>query len=271
MMSIYWLAMPRNDFHEVPRRKLRDSVLEQLLAAIDGGRYPPGTELPSERDLMAQMGVGRPAVREAMMALEHSGLIKIAHGRRAKVRSVDLLGTSELADSVAAGAARILDRTSPSVGQLAEARHLFETTVVRLAAERATPAGIALLKAALEDNRRAISSSSDRYLATDMSLHRTIAALAGNPLCTALGEALFSWLPLHCIRMVHVKGANLLSYDEHARLVECIAAGDPQGAVEALEAHLARSHSLYQRLADQPGDVPPRVSVDNPHSRRRVT
>ena len=52
--------------------------------------------------------------------------------------------------------------------------------------------------------------------------------------------------------MVHIDGANLLSHDEHARLVERIAARDPKGAVKALERHLARSHSLYQRLRPQP-------------------
>src|SRR4051812_18355567 len=98
--------MPRNDFETIPRRKLRDSVLEQLLTAIEGGTFPPGAELPSERELMTQMGVGPPAVREAMRALEHSGLIAIAHGRRAQARLPQLAGTSELANRIALGAAR---------------------------------------------------------------------------------------------------------------------------------------------------------------------
>ncbi|MEO8134036.1 MAG: FCD domain-containing protein [Betaproteobacteria bacterium] len=256
--------MARNDFHPIPRRKLRDSVLEQLLSAIERGTYPPGAELPSERELMAQMGVGRPAVREAMMALEHSGMIAIAHGRRAQVRLPEMAGTSELAQRIMLGAANILDRDAPTVGQITEARHLFETNMVRLAAERATPSGVARLKRALDDNRRAISSA-DGYLDTDMALHRTIAAMAGNPLCAAVGDALFTWLPRHCIRMVHVKGANLLSYDEHARIVEAIAARDPKGAVASIEAHLARSHTLYQRL-----DIDPMAATAPPLAKRRT-
>ena len=247
MMSIYFPAMTRNDFHAVPRRKLRDSVLEQLLAAIESGAYPPSAELPSERELMLDMGVGRPAVREAMMALEQRGLITIAHGRRARVRAPELYAAPELARRIAMDGAPILGRNASSVDDLREARRLFETAMVRLAAERATPTGIALLKRALADNRRAISNA-DAYLATDMALHRTIGALAGNPLCAAVGDALFSWLPRFRIRMVHVEGANLLSYDEHARIVGRIAARDPDGAVKEIEGHLARSHSLYQRL-----------------------
>ena len=238
--------MTRNHFQPVNRRKLRDGVRDQLLAAIEGGAYVPGSELPSERELMAQMGVGRPAVREALQALEERGLISIAHGRRAQLREPPTL---EIADKIVAAAAPLLDASTSD--NLADARYWFETTMVRLAAERATPTGIALLKRALADNRRAISSS-EHYVVTDMALHRAIVALAGNPLFTAMGDALFSWLPRHRIRMVHVEGANLLSHDEHARLVERIAARDPNGAVKAIETHLGRSHSLYQRLRAQP-------------------
>jgi DNA-binding FadR family transcriptional regulator len=251
MMSIYIDAMPRNDFQPVPRRKLREGVLEQLLAAIERGTYLPGAQLPSERELMAQMGVGRPAVREALMSLEQRGLIVIAHGRRARVRELGQVGAAELARLIKHAAGHVLDQDATSVDDLAEARYLFETTMVRLAAERATPAGIALLRRALENNRRAISSA-DAYLATDMALHRTIAALAGNALCAALGDALYMWLPRYRVRMVHVDGANLLSYDEHARIVERIAAHDPKGALRAIDAHLTRSHSLYKRLGAPP-------------------
>ena len=72
------------------------------------------------------------------------------------------------------GAELVLSRDAVVADDLADARYWFETTMVRLAAERATPAGIALLKRALADNRRAITSA-DGYLATDMALHRSIA------------------------------------------------------------------------------------------------
>ena len=242
--------MTRNDFHAIPRRKLRDSVLEQLLAAIERGAYPPGGELPSERQLMQDMGVGRPAVREAMMVLEQRGLIAIAHGRRARVRAPEPYAVPELARRIALAGTEVL---AASVDDLGEARRLYETAMVRLAVERATPAGIVLLKRALADNRRAISSA-DAYLATDMALHRTIGALTGNVLCAAVGDALFGWLPRFRIRMVHVEGANLLSYDEHARIVGRIAARDADGAVAEIEGHLARSHSLYQRLESGAAD-----------------
>lgn len=59
------------------KRKLSDDVRARLLAMIEGGRTRPGDLLPSERELMEQLGVGRPVIREAMQALEQAGLIEI--------------------------------------------------------------------------------------------------------------------------------------------------------------------------------------------------
>ena len=50
----------------IRRRKLSHEILERLLARITSGELAAGEHLPSERDLMAQFQVGRPAVREAL-------------------------------------------------------------------------------------------------------------------------------------------------------------------------------------------------------------
>ena len=58
------------DSEPIRRRKLSHEILDRLLARITQGELAAGDHLPSERDLMSQYGVGRPAVREAMQALE---------------------------------------------------------------------------------------------------------------------------------------------------------------------------------------------------------
>lgn len=62
----------------IARRKLGEQVLEQLLLMIESGAVKPGDALPSERDLMATYGVGRPAVREALQALQSRGWWRLA-------------------------------------------------------------------------------------------------------------------------------------------------------------------------------------------------
>jgi DNA-binding FadR family transcriptional regulator len=69
----------------VRRRKLSENVRERLLEQINEGDLRPGDALPSERELMALYGVGRPAIREAMQQLASLGLIVVRHGDRPRL------------------------------------------------------------------------------------------------------------------------------------------------------------------------------------------
>jgi DNA-binding transcriptional regulator YhcF (GntR family) len=70
---------------QLRRGKLSDQVRQQLLEHIQSQAVRPGDALPSERELMERLGVGRPAIREAMQDLQRTGLIEIRHGERARV------------------------------------------------------------------------------------------------------------------------------------------------------------------------------------------
>ena len=67
-----------------PRRKLTETVAEQLLAAIRD--LPPGTKVPSERQLTKELGVGRSTVREALNGLAMLGIVEVRHGRGSRHR-----------------------------------------------------------------------------------------------------------------------------------------------------------------------------------------
>src|SRR3546814_13402230 len=77
---------PENE--PIVRRKLADEVFDRLKAMIVSGERSPGESLPSERELMARFGVGRPAIREAMQAPANLGLVTISHGERARRREI---------------------------------------------------------------------------------------------------------------------------------------------------------------------------------------
>ena len=114
----------------IVRRKLSDQVFERLHAMI-GGELKPGDVLPSERDLMERFGVGRPAIREALQSLQNKGLITIAHGERSRVNVL----STDLAVEQMNEVARLLLSTEPSnLEYLKQARRLFETGVVGIAA-----------------------------------------------------------------------------------------------------------------------------------------
>jgi|SRR5579859_1600103 len=65
---------------------LVDATRETLQQAILAGKFAPGTQLPPEVDLMAEIGVSRTTLREALRRLEEQGLIARRRGFGTYVR-----------------------------------------------------------------------------------------------------------------------------------------------------------------------------------------
>ena len=230
---------------QIQRRKLFQEVLDRLLQRIRSGELAPGDQLPSERDLMAFYGVGRPAVREALQALASSGIVEIAHGERARV----VVPTAQLLIAQVAGGAQHLLRSQPDMlAHLKEARVFLETGLARLAAERATAADVVRLRQRLDEHRAAMVEL-DQFLLRDMAFHREIALISGNPIYPAIVEALFHWASEYYQTIVRAPGVESLTLAEHQRIVETIAAHDADGAALAMREHLTRANALYERVA----------------------
>src|SRR4051794_22596463 len=69
----------------VDRKKLFEQVAAHLEGQILSGKLKPGDQLPPERDLQTRFGVGRPAIREALITLQRSGLVELSNGSRSRV------------------------------------------------------------------------------------------------------------------------------------------------------------------------------------------
>lgn len=228
----------------IPRRKLSDEVTERLLEKIRTGEFAEGERLPSERQLMDLFGVGRPTIRESLQHLERMGLISITHGERASVRPIS---AQTVIGQVGAITRHLLSSSPRTLEDLKEARLFFEVGMVRIAAERATAADIASIRQALADHESALAAPAT-FLDRDMGFHRAIAAVARNPIYTALSEAMFGWLAAFHTELVRASGAENLTLDEHRRIVERIAAHDVEGAARAMTAHLTRANKLYSMI-----------------------
>jgi len=228
----------------IQRRKIYQEVLDRLMERIRSGAIPPNSQLPSERELMEEYGVGRPAVREALQALQRSGVVEIIHGERARV----VVPTAErLLSQIATGAMHLL-RTQPgTLDHLKEVRLFLETGTARMAAERASEEDIARLRLAVAKHRASMVNL-ERFIELDMAFHREIAEISGNPIFPAIVEAMFRWASAYYQSLVRAPGAEELTLAEHERIVDAIAARDPAGAAAAMHAHLSRADSLYKQL-----------------------
>lgn len=225
----------------IHKRKLSDEVFDRLKRLIVEGGLPPGSEMPSERELMERFGVGRPAIREAMQALSKIGLVEINHGERARVLELTPLAVIRQVDQAAH---IMLSKSADSLEHLKNARLFFERGMVREAARKATAADVALLRGTLEDQRNALGDAS-RFIAADMRFHTQIAAMSGNPIFAAVSEALLGWLKAYHNDMLIWAGKETFTLAEHGEIIDCIAANDADGAEAALVRHLERSRGLY--------------------------
>src|SRR5213079_1911863 len=73
-------------FQSIEPRRLYRQIADQIRRLIGSGEFGPGARLPPERDLARQLGVSRPSVREALIALEVEGLVEVRIGSGIYVR-----------------------------------------------------------------------------------------------------------------------------------------------------------------------------------------
>lgn len=227
----------------VRRRKLYEDIAQHLEQRIRDQDVPPGEQLPSERDLMREFGVGRPAVREALFHLQRMGLLELRSGGRARVTRP----TPKAVVESLAGSARYLLAEPDGVRHFQEARSLFEISLARHAAEHATEEDLRDLRDALEANRRSLGDLV-KFEKTDVDFHHILAVIPRNPIFEAIHAAIAEWL----VEQRHVTltqpGANEVAYEFHAQIYEAIAAHDPDRAERVIRAHLDNVADLYWRI-----------------------
>lgn len=229
----------------IQRRKLFQEVLDRLLERLRQGEFQPGDQLPSERELMQFYGVGRPAVREALQALERDGIVTITHGERARIA---LPSVERVIEQIAQSTRHLLRAGPGSLDHLKDARLFLETGLARRAADRATPDAMARLRTRFSAHEEARQQNLDAFLLRDMEFHREIAAMVENPIFPALIEAMFDWLGSYYVQLVRVQGAEDLTIAEHRRILEGIAAGDGDRAAAAMHEHISRANALYRQF-----------------------
>jgi DNA-binding FadR family transcriptional regulator len=225
------------------RPRLRyEEIAEHIELMVLSGETPAGTKLPSERDLMERFGVGRSTVREALFALKKRGLLAVNGGARARVTSPDprfVLGEFN-------PVVRRMLASPDGVRHFQHARALLEVALAREAAMRAAKDGIARISAALEANRSAIDDAA-LFTETDLEFHLAIARACGNPMFTALHDAMLDWLADQR-RVSRSAGAESETvYLEHKRVHDAIVRRDAVEAMSAMEDHLANVVRNYWR------------------------
>lgn len=225
--------MPINIKRPVERKKLSETVEEELELMIRQGEISEGDALPSERELMTAFGVGRPSIRDALSALSRKGLVKISSGERTRVSrpSADTI-ISELS-----GISKDFLAKPNGLQYFDQLRKFFESSLVRNAAEFATDEQIKELEKALELNGKSVGNN-NQFRKTDIYFHRVIASLPGNPIFLAIHQALVDWVIDARPKKNSSTELNTKSYLDHVAIFNCIKNHDVEGADKALTKHI---------------------------------
>ena len=223
----------------VAPQRLYQQIAEQLRTLIAAGEFLPGSRLPAERDLAKQLGVSRPSVREALIALEVEGWVEVRTGS-----GVYVLDRAQHTQS----AEKTIAITEWGPLELIRARRVVEGEIAAIAALQAKRKHIDAMRQALAGMTRD-ASAGVLPLEGDRAFHSAIVESTGNvvlvetvhsfwdsrrgPLFTRLGgyfETVQSWRS---------------AIAEHTTILDAIAAHDGPAARAAMHTHMDKSHHRF--------------------------
>jgi DNA-binding FadR family transcriptional regulator len=227
-----------------PRRLYRQ-VADQLRAFIEAGGLVAGTRLPTERELADRLNVSRPTIREALIALEVEGRVRIRVGSGIYV-----------ADAPADAMKGTVEVDGPF--EILRARAFIEGAVAAEAALLVRSADIAKLDAAILAMDQVRHPSADA-LRIDREFHVAIASVIGNPVVERIVGELFDqrMTPYFGRLAEHFEDAESWreAVREHRAIRNALAARDASLARDALRRHLERSQERFSRSFGE-GDYP---------------
>ena len=221
----------------IEHKRLYRQVADQLRTLIEEGEFAPGARLPPERELAEKLGISRPTVREALIALEVEGKIRIRVGSGVYVAENPPLAQVQAVQ--AEGPFEVL-----------RARELIEAAIAQEAALRASPEDVAALRAILSTMAGA-GHPGEEVIRLDRNFHLTIAGILGNELLVRMVGELFDQRINPYFSQLASHFENQASWGqaliEHRAVCDRIAAGDAAGAQAAMRQHLQASQDRFSQ------------------------
>lgn len=215
------------ELQAIKSNRLYIKVADQLTALIDSGAIKPGERFPAERELAEKLGVSRPTIREAMIAMELSGIIEIRTGSGIYVSKQK----------------PVLEARDKGVGpfEILEIRYIIESEACALAATRITDEQIAQLKEtliAMEEEEKQPNASEK----ADCKFHLLIAEAAQNSAIYSVVNWLWelrnqSELSTAFFERIRQEGVHP-SINDHRKIVEALEKRNPEKARMAMKFHI---------------------------------
>ena len=225
----------------IERQTTADLVVERLARVIKEQNLSAGERLPGEHELVEQLKVSRPVLREALARLQSMGLVDIQRGRGTFVGN-----RTSLANCVQL--LRSAVTISPQeLRSYTELRTAIEVQAARQAAELATEDDVAELTALwkqLDDEELPYPE----MLELDFRFHRKLIDIAGNPLMQNMMEVIYEFVLAQMARTTPSQRENALGRKLHKAILRAICERDGDAAASAMQQHM---QAVLDRLARQ--------------------
>jgi DNA-binding FadR family transcriptional regulator len=217
-----------------PERRVSRQVQRDVMQLILDRRLGPGAPLPTETELMEDLGVSRNSVREALKALQALDIVDVRHGYGTYV------GEASLTPLVDGLTFRTLARSDDGTGALAEilqVREVLEEGLIRRVAATLTDEELAGLEAVV-DRMEAAGRAGEPFPELDREFHELLYAPLGNALVPQLLGAF--WTVFR--RVAGARGwtddpSPELTVRRHRAIVTALRARDVEAAQRAMADH----------------------------------
>ncbi len=226
-------------------------IMDALTSAIEQGYIQVGHELPSERDLAEQLGVGRGSLRECLAILEFMGAIESRGNRKVLLRNSDYIQrVGSWIDSV-----NQLDSRSTFI----EFRRVIEVGIVELACRRATDDDLAAIEKAV----RALESEPDKYK-HDVEFHEALAVASHNAMLASTIHLVNNLIADIRIRFWDLPNYLEKTQQSHEAIYEAVKARDVQRAQLEMILHLGIVEEYSRKYPERSlGEVESPLSADD--------
>lgn len=236
-------------FQKIDHTRSADAVVEQIEELILHGILRSGDRLPAERDLVAQVDVSRPVLRDALKTLEDRGLLISRQGGGTYV--ADLIGTV-FSDPIV----DLIGRHPSANDDYLEFRRDIEGLTAAHAATRATEADRTILKRIIAGMVEAYENDDrSREAELDVEFHQAVGEAAHNLILLHTLRACYRLLSngvfFSQLRLYHHPTARKTILDQHKAIAEAILAGNPEDARTASEVHIDFVRTAQAEMARQ--------------------
>ena len=224
----------------VEPQRLYRQIAEQLRALITSGEFKPGSRLPAERDLAKELGVSRPSVREALIALEVEGWVEVRTGSGVYVLARGASHVNGHGTQVPANEWGPLE--------LLRARRVIEGEIAALAATHARRRNLQTIREAIEfmrdDVERGVAP-----LEGDRAFHTAIAQASDNVVLLETVQTFWDARhgPLFERLGGHFESAPVwrLAIAEHEAVLAAVRIRDADGARTAMQQHMDKTNARF--------------------------